>query len=83
MSSYKLTYFTGLGQAELVRLIFAQAGVKYEDVRITPERWPEIKPSKRLLANYCASIRVRMDGSIINSVHGSGLILNELQYVNK
>lgn len=45
MASYTLTRFTGLGEAELVRLIFAQAGAKYEDIGITPEQWPELKPS--------------------------------------
>ena len=46
MSSYKLTCFSGQGRAEFIRLIFAQAGVKYEDVRITPEQWPEFKTSE-------------------------------------
>jgi len=44
--SYKLTYFSGRGRAELSRLIFAQAGVQYEDVRIEGDQWPQLKPSK-------------------------------------
>jgi len=44
--SYKLTYFNGRGRAELSRLIFAQAGVPYEDVRIEGAQWPELKPSE-------------------------------------
>ena len=44
MSQYKLTYFNGRGRAELTRLIFAQAGVQYEDKRIAKEEWPELKP---------------------------------------
>ena len=45
MPTYKLHYFNGRGRAELVRLIFAQAGVPYEDVRIELKKWPEIKPT--------------------------------------
>ena len=45
MPQYKLTYFDGRGRAEVVRLIFAQAGVQYEDKRITKEEWGELKPN--------------------------------------
>lgn len=37
---YKLTYFNGRGRAEIVRLIFAVAGQKYNDVRIERDAWP-------------------------------------------
>lgn len=46
MPNYKLTYFNARARAELIRLIFAQAGVKYEDVRIPREDWQKHKPSK-------------------------------------
>lgn len=46
MPSYKLTYFNGKGRAEVTRLIFAQAGVEYEDVRIEIPDWPKYKASK-------------------------------------
>ena len=39
MSTYKLYYFDSRGTGEPARLIFAQAGVKYEDIRITHEQW--------------------------------------------
>ena len=39
MSSYKLYYFNLRGSAESSRIIFAQAGVKYEDVRFENEQW--------------------------------------------
>ena len=42
---YKLYYFKLKGRAEFARLIFAQAGVQYEDVRIEYEKWPEVKPT--------------------------------------
>jgi len=44
--SYRLTYFNGRGRAELIRMIFAQAGVAYEDVRIERAEWPQLKPSE-------------------------------------
>ena len=45
MPAYKLYYFNMKARAELARLIFAQAGVPYEDVRIEFEKWPELKPT--------------------------------------
>ena len=45
MSQYKLIYFNTRGRAEIVRLILAQAGVQYEDKRITKEEWGELKPN--------------------------------------
>ena len=42
----KLTYFNVRGRAEPSRLILAQAGVDYQDVRIAREDWPKIKSSK-------------------------------------
>jgi len=41
--SYKLTYFKIKGLAEPIRMIFAVAGVAYEDVRIAQEEWPLVK----------------------------------------
>jgi len=44
MVHYKLTYFNGRGRAELTRLIFAAAGVQYEDIRLDSEKWQALKP---------------------------------------
>lgn len=33
MPSYKLSYFNARGRAEKIRLMFAAAGVEYEDYR--------------------------------------------------
>ena len=45
MSSYKLVYFEGKGRGEVTRLIFAQAGVEYEDKRVSKEEWAQLKPT--------------------------------------
>ena len=45
MPTYKLYYFPGRGRAELIRWIFAQAGVQYEDVRKSGEDWAAFKPN--------------------------------------
>ena len=44
MSTYKLCYFNSRGNGETIRLIFAQAGVKYEDKRLSQEEWADFKP---------------------------------------
>jgi len=41
----KLTYFNVRGRAEPARLILAQAGVDYQDIRIEREDWPKVKPT--------------------------------------
>ncbi len=45
MPSYKLTYFNSKARVELIRFIFAQAEVPYEDKRVTSAEWQEVKPS--------------------------------------
>lgn len=41
----RLVYFNSRGLAELIRLVLAQAGVEYEDVRLDKEKFQEIKPT--------------------------------------
>lgn len=41
-----LTYFDSRGRAEIARWVLAQAGVDYEDRRLTKKQWAEIKASK-------------------------------------
>lgn len=43
MSSYKLYYFNSKGRAELIRWIFIQAGLPFEDVRLTDQDWAAFK----------------------------------------
>ncbi len=45
MPTYKLYYFQAKGRAELIRWIFTQAGVPYEDIRYTGEEWAKFKPN--------------------------------------
>ena len=45
MPSYKVYYSNHKGRAELIRWIFIQAGVKFEDVRFTREEWLTFKPN--------------------------------------
>jgi len=47
MTSYKLYYFNARGATEPIRIIFAQAGVNYEDIRFEGDEWTnEYKPGK-------------------------------------
>lgn len=48
MPNYKLNYFNGRGRAELTRYIFAAAGAKYTDNRVSFDNWPSLKPEAPL-----------------------------------
>ncbi|XP_036358740.1 S-crystallin 4-like [Octopus sinensis] len=43
MPNYVLYYFNGRGRAEICRLLFEAAGVKYEDKRIEFSEWKEFR----------------------------------------
>ena len=45
MPTYKLTYFPVEAKGELIRLVFKQTGTEFEDVRISPDSWPAMKPT--------------------------------------
>lgn len=44
MPVYKLKYFNIRGRAEIARLMFAESGQDYEDIRIEYKDWPNEKP---------------------------------------
>ena len=46
MPKYQLIYFNVRGRAEILRLLFAEAGVEYEDTRIEFDKWPAMKPGE-------------------------------------
>ena len=54
MSTYKLYYFNARGTAEPSRIIFAQAGVKYEDIRFDyeGEQWAKEYKASKLFAIF-------------------------------
>ncbi len=39
----QLIYFDGRGRGEYVRYVMAMGGIDYEDVRIRPEQWQDMK----------------------------------------
>jgi len=61
MPSYKLTYFNGRGRGEVARLLFAVAGVEYEDHRVEMQDWPALKP--KTLPFHCLPT-LTIDGAI-------------------
>ena len=68
MSKYKLTYFDMRARGEIVRLVFAAAGVQYEDNRVAMDQWPTLKPSQFCFRefDYCPSAR-RIPSNILAS----------------
>lgn len=48
MPEFKLTYFDIKGLGEPVRLLLAYGGQEFEDIRISMEEWPALKPSNLL-----------------------------------
>jgi len=43
--TFKLYYFNLRAMAETTRFLFAYGGIAYEDIRVTWEEWPKIKPT--------------------------------------
>ena len=58
MPQYKLIYFDAKGRGEGLRWILVQAGADWEDVRVTQETWPPMKPG---MAPKPSTLMVTMD----------------------
>lgn len=91
MSAYKLTYLNYRGRAELVRFIFSYAQIEYEDCRLPPEKWAEIRPSKYrwtfirdMLAHGSATIKTRLVHLIVcvHALHGTGGYAVDVNFIN-
>ena len=52
MAEYKLYYFNSRGLAEPIRIIFAYAGVKYEDNRFPMSQIPAPMPEEFQKSKY-------------------------------
>uniref|UniRef100_A0A1I7T6Q1 glutathione transferase n=1 Tax=Caenorhabditis tropicalis TaxID=1561998 RepID=A0A1I7T6Q1_9PELO len=67
MVSYKLTYFDGRGAGEICRQIFAFAGQKYEDERLSDEQWAEYKAAGKAPYNQLPMLTI--DGKPLAQSH--------------
>lgn len=47
MPQYKLTYFNVKALAEPMRFLMTYGNIDFEDVRISNDDWPAVKPSKK------------------------------------
>ncbi|CAB3999974.1 Glutathione S-transferase 1 [Paramuricea clavata] len=63
MPEYKLVNFDCKGRAEMTRMIFAAAGVKYEDCRLARQKYEELKASGKLPFGQLPVLEV--DGEIL------------------
>ncbi|XP_041486062.1 hematopoietic prostaglandin D synthase-like [Lytechinus variegatus] len=64
MPTYKLTYFDVRGRGEIIRLVFAQAGVEYEDDRIVGSTWDSIKGDRKRFPMGCVPV-LEVDGMVM------------------
>ncbi|KAG5864165.1 Glutathione S-transferase, partial [Gonioctena quinquepunctata] len=46
--SYKVHYFDITGRAEPIRMLLSYGGLDFEDVRVSKENWPKVKPTMPL-----------------------------------
>ena len=52
MPNYTLHYFNGRGRAEIMRMMFHMAGVKYMDKRYEFSDWDRCRNGKELLLRF-------------------------------
>lgn len=54
--SIKLTYFNLRGGGEVIRYLLMYGGIDFEDIRVTSEDWPKIKPSMYICMCVCVYV---------------------------
>ena len=63
MAKYKLTYFPVRAKAEPIRILFALAGVEFEDIRVDPTEWvTKLKPCeycKDSVTTFCVDLSMQ------------------------
>ena len=52
MPNYTLYYFNGRGRAEILRMMFATAGVQYNDKRFEFNEWDKYRNGKEFSVLY-------------------------------
>ena len=59
MPTIRLIYFNARGRAEVSRMILAQAGVEYEDVRYNQEEWQAEKATGKYVLGQLPCLETR------------------------
>ncbi|XP_072038014.1 S-crystallin SL11-like [Amphiura filiformis] len=81
MPSYKLIYFNGRGRGENARMMFAAAGVPYEDNRIEFKDWPQMKASTPL--GYLPILEIDGQQKLVESKAINRYIAREFGFYGK
>lgn len=70
MPQYKVMYFNVKALAEPMRFLLSYGNIEFEDVRVTPEDWPTLKPSKPIRNQFdTQSLKIWIDSHKVLSVN--------------
>ena len=81
MPNYTLHYFNGRGRAEILRMMFHMAGVKYLDKRYEFSDWDRCRNGKEILlcvlsypitiilVTFCPTLKIWFNFIDINEIH--------------
>lgn len=67
MPQYRITYFNSKGRAEVMRQILAYGGQDFEDKRLDPEQWMDLKKSEIIKNKF--NDECKIIGSKINFIY--------------
>lgn len=73
--TFTLFYFNVKALAEPIRFLFAYGGQEYEDVRVTRDEWPALKPSM-LPQKMGSSIECLFDRLVKKKINDTSQIIN-------